>query len=147
MRSERIRTGAPVSVSVGCLWAAGLAPGGFVLGYLAGHVAGRTVGGCPLRGFCAEITPVLLALACGVLGLGVGNTLAALRVRYWWEGVAVWAAGILASLTLVALLGLIGPITLPGLLVAAASVILALVLTIATLRRSEEPSEHTPARS
>jgi hypothetical protein len=79
-----------------------------VLGYLAGRGLGRAVGGCPLLGSCDEPIPILFAIPVAILGMGAGAALAASRVRRWWEGVVVFAAGIAAMLVLVALIGLLG---------------------------------------
>ncbi len=107
----------PDSLAVAALRSAVLAPGGFVAGYLFGGALGRLLGGCPLRGDCGVALPIILALAVAIVGMGAANTLAAVRVRYWWEGVAVWAVGIAAVLILVVAVGMLGTGSLPGRLV------------------------------
>lgn len=129
----------PDSLPLACARAAGLAPGGLVLGYLVGRAAARVIGDCPFVGPCSDFGPVLVGLSSAVFGMGVGNTLASLRVRYWWEGVVVWAVGIVASLVLVALVGSTGATSVPGLLVAAVWLVVALVLALAGLRRRGWP--------
>ncbi len=108
-RSEKSRGEArPDSLAGAALRTAVLAPGGFVMGYLLGVAVGRLVGGCPLRGDCGVALPIFLSLPTAIIGMGAANTLAAARVRYWWEGVAVWAVGIAAVLVLVVTVGLLG---------------------------------------
>jgi hypothetical protein len=138
-RGRRRGLAGPDSLPLACARAAGLAPGGMVLGYLGGRAAARIIGDCPLAGFCSDFGPVLVGLACGVLGMGVGNTLASLRVRYWWEGVVVWAVGITASLGLVTLVGSTGATSIPGLLVVTVWLVIALVLAFAGLRPRGRP--------
>lgn len=99
----------------------------------------RVISDCPLVGPCGDFGPILVALSSAIFGMGVGNTLASLRVRYWWEGIVVWAVGILASLVLVALVGSIGVTSVPGLLVASVWLVTALVLALAGLRRRGWP--------
>jgi hypothetical protein len=111
-----------------------------VLGYLGGRAVARIIGDCPVVGFCGDFAPVLVGLVSAVLGMGVGNTLASLRVRYWWEGVVVWAAGIVASLVLVTLVGSTGATSVPGLLVVAVWLTVALVLAFASLRPRGRPN-------
>lgn len=108
-RSEKSRSEArPDSLVGAALRTAVLAPGGFVMGYLLGVAVGRLLGGCPLRGECGVALPIFLSVPTAIIGMGAANTLAAARVRYWWEGVAVWAVGIIAVLVLVVTVGLVG---------------------------------------
>jgi len=72
-----------------------MAPGGFVVGYLVGRAVGRLVSGCPFAGPCDRALPVLTTVLASILGLGIGSTLAVLKVRFWWEAIVVWAAAIL----------------------------------------------------
>ncbi len=95
-----------------------MAPGGFVAGYLAGRAVGRLVSGCPLAGPCERALPLLTTVVAAILGLGIGGTLAALRVRLWWEAVVVWAAAIVATLGLLVVVGALGSDGWPGRLVA-----------------------------
>lgn len=85
-----------------------LAPGGFVAGYLLGRVLGNVVTGCPPFGPCDQLLPILIAIPAATIGMGAGCALAAARVGKWWEGVAVWAVGILAMLFLVVSVGWLG---------------------------------------
>lgn len=126
-----------------CARVAGLAPGGFVLGYVSGRAAARALSGCAFVGPCADITPVLVSLASAVLGMGAGNTLAALGVRYWWEGVVVWAVGILMSLVMMAIVGSVGALSAVGLFVAGMWLVVAAVLTLTGVGRSRSVENRT----
>lgn len=94
--------------------AAVLAPGGFAAGYLIGRSLGNLVAGCSPIGPCDAFFPTFLAIPTSVIGMGVACTLAAARVGRWWEGLAVWAAGILAMLIFVVLMGWLGPSSVAG---------------------------------
>jgi len=120
----------PDSLGVACLRGALLAPGGFVAGYLAGRTLGRVVSGCPLSGLCAEATPILLTLLSSIVGMGVASMLVATRVRLWWEGVVVWAVGILATFSLLVLVGTLGTDSLPGRVVSVAWLMAAIAVTV-----------------
>ncbi|KPK57178.1 MAG: hypothetical protein AMS21_11795 [Gemmatimonas sp. SG8_38_2] len=111
-----------------------LAPGGFVAGYLAGRAVGRAVSGCPLSGLCAETTPILLTLLSSIVGMGVASMLVATRVRLWWEGVCVWAAGILATFCLLVLVGMLGTDSVPGRVVSVAWLIAAIAVAVVSGR-------------
>ncbi len=124
----------PDRLVVASLRAAILAPGGFVAGYLCGSALGRVLGGCPLSGECDVALPVFLALPVAIVGMGAANTLAAARVRYWWEGVAVWGVGIAAMTLLVIAVGWLGSETIVGRLVALLWLIAAVGLAVVTWR-------------
>jgi len=117
-RKRRPAKVGPDSLGLACLRAATMAPGGFVAGYLVGRAAGRLVSGCPFAGPCDRALPVLTTVLASIVGLGLGSTLAALRVRFWWEAVVVWAAAILAALGLLIVVGAFGSDSWPGRLVA-----------------------------
>ena len=117
-RKRRQAKVGPDSLGQACLRAATMAPGGFVAGYLVGRAAGRLVSGCLFAGPCDRALPVLTAVLASIVGLGLGSTLAALRVRFWWEAVVVWTAAILATLGLLVVVGAFGSDSWPGRLVA-----------------------------
>jgi len=117
-----------------------------VLGYAGGRAVARALSHCPLLGACDDFTPLLVSLSSAVVGMGIGNTLAVVRVRYWWEGVGVWAVGLLASLALVALIGLVGALSVAGLAVAIVWAVLALGLGLGQMRASHRQSTGAPAK-
>lgn len=122
----------PDSLGVASLRAAILAPGGFVAGYLLGRALGWVLSGCSFTGPCRDATPVLLSLPAAILGMGAGTTLAATRVRRWWEGIAVWVVGLLAMLMLVVLVGWLDTSSLPGRLLGLGWLVAAIGLAIVT---------------
>jgi len=138
MRFERKRTKSgrakPDSLGVACLRVALLAPGGFVAGYLAGRALGRVVSGCPLSGLCAEATPILWTLLSSIVGMGVASMLVATRVRLWWEGVVVWAGGILATFCLLVSVGTLGTDSLPGRIVLVTWLLAAIAVAVVSGR-------------
>ena len=85
-----------------------LAPGGFIVGYLLGRSLGVLVSGCPLWGPCDELLSVLVAIPTSIIGMGLGCTLASMRVRRWLEGVGVWGGGIGATIVMLSLFGWLG---------------------------------------
>lgn len=131
----------PDSLAGAALRTAVLAPGGFVIGYLFGVAVGRLLGGCPLRGDCGVALPIFLSLPTAIIGMGAANTLAAARVRYWWEGVAVWAVGIAAVLVLVVAVGVLGTGSAGGRLVGLAWLLAAVVMALASWPRGSVSNE------
>lgn len=131
----------PDRLAEAALRAAALAPGGFVAGHLVGGALGRLLGGCPLRGDCGVALPIILALTAALIGMGAANTLAVTRVRYWWEGVAVWAVGIAAVLVLVVAVGVLGTGSAGGRLVGLAWLLAAVVMALASWPRGSVSNE------
>ncbi len=112
-----------------------LAPGGFVAGYAVGRGLGRIVSGCPLAGACVDATPVLLAWPLAILGMGAGSTFAASRVGEWWQGMLVWAVGIVSLLVFVVVIGWLGSDSAAGLVIALTWLVAALAVAGAAWRR------------
>lgn len=78
---------------------------------------------------------MLIAIPSSILVMGIGCTLAAVRVGRWWEGVAVLASGILSAVFLVVLVGWLGLQSLPARALALGWLAGAGGVTIRTLRR------------
>jgi hypothetical protein len=122
----------PDSLVVAVMRVTVLAPGGFVAGYLLGRGVGRVLAGCALAGSCGETVPVLIAVPTSILGMGVGSTLAASRVKFWWQGIVVWLAGIASMSVLVVLVGTLGIESGSGKLVSVGWLLAAVCLALAT---------------
>jgi hypothetical protein len=122
----------PDSLVVAVMRVTVLAPGGFVAGYLLGRAMGRVLAGCALVGSCDETVPVLMAVPVSILGMGVGSTLAASRVRLWWQGIAVWVAGIASMSVLVVLVGSLGIESGAGKLISLGWLLAAVFVALAT---------------
>jgi hypothetical protein len=71
-----------------------------------------------------------LTLLSSIVGMGVASMLVATRVRLWWEGVVVWAVGILATFSLLVLVGTLGTDSLPGRVVSVAWLMAAIAVTV-----------------
>ena len=133
--SEKRRRGIePDRTAVAFLRVAILAPGGLVAGYAVGRLLGRLLGGCPLSGPCDEAMPVLLVIPTSVVGFGVASALAAMRVSYWWEGVAVLGVGVASLVCFVILVGWLGIDSPAGRLVSVVWLLAALILALFTRR-------------
>ncbi len=127
----------PDSLVVACWRVAALAPGGFVLGHLAGRGLGHLAVGCPLLRGCGEPAPILMAIPVAILGMGMAAGVAASRVRRWWEGVAVLAVGIASTLVMVVLVGMCGAAGTCGRGLALGWLLVAVGVAVATLRRRD----------
>ncbi len=132
VKEKRRRGAEPDRLTVAFLRVVVLAPGGFVAGYAVGRALGRLWSGCPVSGPCDEAAPVLLAIPTSLLGLGVGSTLAAMRVARWWEGVAVLSVGVAWLFAFIVLVGWLGVESLAGRLVSVAWLLAATAVTLFT---------------